>query len=218
MTTNDPTLRKPIDTSYPLHPLIAERWSPRSFVARLPSADVIATLLEAARWAPSAANAQPWRFLIATTDRPDEHARMLEVLSRSNARWARLAPLLLLVATELAVEYEGHPARRSYFDAGLAVGLLIVQAAALGLSVHPMGGFNPEKARRAYHIPNQFEIVAAVAVGYQGTSDHLPEDLVTRERDVRTRKPADEIVFEGTWGRPAALGRDVRPAARSSDL
>jgi nitroreductase len=188
---------------YPVHPLIAERWSPYAFSARPVPQAILYSLLEAARWAPSGDNQQPWYFLVATQEQPEDFQRLLSVLMSGNVRWAAQAPVLLLVVARLYSDYRGHPGYRSYYEVGLAVGALLVQARVLGLAVHQMGGFHQDRARADLGIPEGFAPIAAVALGYYGDQAALPEDLQRKERRARERKPLGEFVFRSRWGERA---------------
>jgi nitroreductase len=203
MTTTAAALRKPAEASHPIHPLIAERWSPRAFDDRPVEHAKLLSLLEAARWAPSGANMQPWHFVVATKEHPEEHERLVATLAEGNARWARHAPVLILVVAKLyerpGKEYVG------YYDTGMAVGNLLAQAVDLGLVTHQMGGFSAEKARETLGVPAGYEPIAVLALGYPGDAATLPDDLREREQAPRTRKPLDEFVFEGSWGQTVGL-------------
>jgi nitroreductase len=187
----------------PVHPLIAERWSPYAFSDRSVPPEVLRSLLEAARWAPSGNNEQPWHFLVATRDEPRDFQRLLGALMDGNVRWAARAPVLMLVVARLYADYRGHSGYRSYYEVGLAVGALLVQARVLGLEVHQMGGFHQDKARADLSIPEGFAPIAAIALGYYGDRASLPEDLQIKERRVRERKPLAEFVFRAQWSEPA---------------
>jgi nitroreductase len=197
-----PTGRKPADTQHPIHDLIRERWSPRAFADRPVQADDLRSVLEAARWAASASNQQPWHFIVATKEHPADHVRFVATLMDGNVRWAQHAPVLILVVAKL---YE-HPGkeRNSYYDVGMAVGNLVTQAAHLGLATHQMGGFYVDKARETLNIPEGYEPLAMIAIGYPGDPTMLPDDLRERELAPRNRKPLDEFVFAGSWEQPAS--------------
>ncbi len=167
-------LGKPADVDHPVHPLIAQRWSPRAFSHRPVAVETLRSVLEAARWAPSASNQQPWHFLVATSAEPAAHRRLLGVLMPGNSRWAQHAPVLILVVAGLYEERGGHPGYRSLYDVGLAVGTLTVQATAQGLALHQMGGFYPDQARSELGIPDGYMPAAAIALGYPGDLQTLP--------------------------------------------
>ncbi len=192
-------------TAHPVHHLIAKRWSPRAFGSQAVEPAVLRSILEAARWAPSAANAQPWHFIVATKDDPEAHARVLNTLMDGNIRWAINAPVLMLVIAEQYKNREGALTSRSLYDTGLAVGALTLEAGSRGLLVHQMGGFYEDRVREAFSVPEGYEPAAAIALGYPGDPDSLPEDLRSREKAPRTRKELSEFVFGEQWGRPAGI-------------
>ncbi|MCA9659044.1 MAG: nitroreductase family protein [Myxococcales bacterium] len=193
---------KPANTDLPIHPLIRGRYSPRAFADKAVAAGDVTLLLEAARWAASCFNDQPWRFLVATRERPEGHAKMLGCLVESNQRWASAAPVLLLCVAARNFERSGKANAHARHDLGLAMGNLSLQAGALGLSLHIMAGIDREAARAAYGIPEDFDVVTGVAVGYAGAPDSLPAELAERERAPRSRKPLEELVFADAWGEP----------------
>jgi len=198
-------MEKPAQTDYPVLELLKRRWSPRSFSDQMVEPEKLLSLFEAARWAPSSFNEQPWYFVLATKEKPEEHARLLSCLVEKNQQWARGAPVLMVSVAKLNFEKTGRPNRHAFHDVGLAVGHMLVQATAMDLFVHQMAGFSAEKVVELYKIPNDFEPVAAIAVGYPGEPDDLPEQFRTQELGPRSRKPIDSIVFEGLWGQPSPL-------------
>jgi nitroreductase len=193
-------------TSVPLHPLLAERWSPRSFDATHTVAEEqLAALLEAARWAPSASNRQPWRFLVGRRG-DDAYKGMSESLKEPNQLWAANASVLIAA---VAVERLADGRHNSYaaYDTGLAVAQLTLQAHALDLHAHQMGGFHPERLLAALDIPAEgFRPLTVIAVGSHAHADLLPEELRQREIATRERRPLNETFYNGTWGRPLELG------------
>jgi len=181
-------------TSAPLHPLLSERWSPRGFDAshRLPERQLTA-LLEAARWSPSANNAQPWRFVV--TERGDAaFERLVRTLSGNNRRWAGRASALLLVLAETADE-AGATRAHGLYDTGQAVAHLVTQAEAEGLSTHQMGGFDKGAAVAGLGIDPRFTPVVVIAVGLRQDEHGLPDDLAEREAAPRRRRPLAELVL-----------------------
>jgi nitroreductase len=199
-------MEKPAQTDYPIHELIARRWSPRVFADRPVEAETLCRLFEAARWAASSNNEQPWHFLVARKQDAAEFDRLLNCLKPGNIRWAKDAPVLMLSVAALNFE-EGEPNRHALHDVGQAAATLAIEATALGLFIHQMAGFLPDKAREVFAIPAGFEPVAAIAVGYPGDPARLPEDLQKREWNPRERKPIGAFVFTGQWGRKAAVVR-----------
>jgi nitroreductase len=197
------TVDKSARTQVPILSYIAERWSPRAFQEKPVEREKIIALLEAARWAPSSRNFQPWRFILATRSEPEGYQRLLGCLSERNQRWAQHAPVLLLVAAE--VEIDGSPNRTALYDTGLAVGTLTVQATASGLALRQMGGFDRDRARAVFQIPAHCEPVCVLAIGYRGDPGLLPDDLREGELAPRARRSLGEIVFSRIWGHAASM-------------
>jgi nitroreductase len=198
-------MEKPAVTQYPIHELLRRRWSPRAFSDRRVDSDTLRSLLEAARWAPSSYNEQPWSFIVATKDDPVEFGRLLSCLVEGNIQWAQHAPVLMISVARLSFEEDGKPNRHAFHDVGQAAANLTVQATALGLVVHQMAGILPDKVRALYGVPEKYEPVAGLALGYPGDPNALPERLRQRELAPRERKPLPEFVFTGHWGRPSPL-------------
>jgi nitroreductase len=192
-------------TDFPIHELLRDRWSPRAFADRPIEPEKLGSLLEAARWAPSSFNDQPWAFLVAVRENAEEFARMLSVLLAGNAVWARKASALILSAARVNFEHNGRANRHAFHDVGLATANLLTQATALGLVGHAMAGFDVQMARELFAIPEGWEPVAAMALGYPGEAESLPERLREREFAPRSRKPLEEFVFTGRWGQSLPL-------------
>lgn len=195
-----------------LLPMIRTRRSLRSFDPSVELADdELSLLVEAARWAPSAMNRQPWRFLVARRG-SDAFAALHHALAQGNQVWADKAAALLVALVD--VEDEGAPtdAGRAY-EVGLAVGQLGVQAEAMGLVAHQMGGFSAERVSEAFDIPGRYRPMVVIAVGPAGDSGALPDQLRVRETAPRTRLDASEIAFEDVWGRGILELRAADPAA-----
>jgi nitroreductase len=193
-----------IDSHHPIHDLLRRRWSPRAFDPNRPVEPAkLRSCLEAARWAPSSNNEQPWAFLVATGDQPEAFAKMLACLVEKNQAWARNAPVLMIAAASQVFTRTGKPNRHALYDVGAAVACLTLEATEQGLHLHQMAGFSHEKARESFAIPESAEAVAAIAMGYLGDPHSLPEDLRQRELTPTTRKPIGEFVFAGRWGAPA---------------
>jgi nitroreductase len=193
---------KAADTLPAVHPLIRSRWSPRSFSSRQVSPEDLRTILEAARWAASSYNEQPWRFLVATKSDPAAYQKMLNLLVEFNQQWARTAPVLIITAAKKTFTQNGNPNRHAMHDAGAALAYLMLQATALGLHAHGMAGFDQERARKELGIPDDYEVGAAVALGYLEAPEKLPEQYRAGETSPRQRKPLDQIVFGTQWGQP----------------
>ena len=201
-------MEKLADTTYPIEPLLTRRWSPRAFADRPAEPEKLLRLWEAARWAASCSNQQPWYFIVATREDEAEYARLLSCLRENNQQWASHAPVLMVSVAKLAFDMNSQPNRYAFHDVGLAVANLIVQATALGLFVHQMAGFYPDKVRELYGVPDGFEPVAGIVLGYPGDPAILSEELQQRELAPRARNPLTTFVFQGTWGQTAPL---VRP-------
>lgn len=193
---------KRAQNDHPIIEPIAQRWSPRAFAERPVADETLLSLFEAARWAPSSRNEQPWRFIVGRQGRDDAWALLLECLDQGNRRWAQHAPVLILTAASLTHARSGRPNRWAWHDVGLATSNLLVQATALGLHAHPMAGYSAERARALLGIPEDFEPVTAIAVGYLGDPDALPDDLRATETRPRTRRPVYESIYAATWGEP----------------
>jgi nitroreductase len=190
-------MRKTADTVVPVHPLLSERWSPRGFDRdHRVGDDEVAALLEAARWAPSAGNSQPWRFLV-TRRGEQAHGRLFAALHPGNQEWAGAAGALVLVAAETTAE-GGKPQPFALYDTGQAVASLITQAQAHGLATHQMGGFDSAEIRRAFGMDDSLTPVVVVAVGRADPDAELPGRLAARETAPRTRRPVSELLLEAT--------------------
>ncbi len=196
-------MHKPAPNDFPVHELIRERWSPRAFADKPVPQGVLRSIFEAARWAPSSNNEQPWAYLVATCDDNENFEKMLSVLVEFNANWAKGAPVLAIAVAELAFAKNNAPNRNAQYDTGAASALLSVEATAQGLAVHQMAGFDPAKARLVFGIPAGWEAIAALAIGYPGDPASLPQPLKDREMAPRTRKPIAEFVMAGQWGHTA---------------
>jgi nitroreductase len=194
------TLKKPAETSAPIHDLLRHRWSPRAFDSRPVEAEKLRSLFEAARWAASSYNAQPWYFIVGTKDDPETYNKVLETFVEFNQSWAKQAPVLAVSVAKLKFD-DGRPNRHAFHDVGQASAYLAAQAEALGLSAHQMAGIDPEKARKLFNIPTEYEAVAGMAIGYAGDPASLPEELRKRELAPRERKPLDSFVFASQWGK-----------------
>jgi nitroreductase len=187
-------------TRYPVHPLIRDRWSPRAFAARPVDRETLGSLLEAARWAASCFNEQPWSFIVARKeDRGPAFEQILRCLAESNQVWAQSAPVLMISLARTTFSVSGKPNRHALHDVGAATAQLTLQAMSLGLSVHPMAGVDRDCIRAEFSLPEGIDVVAAIAVGWPGDPEKLPERLREREKGPRQRKSLDEMVFGG-WG------------------
>jgi nitroreductase len=196
-------MTKPVQTQVPILDLIARRWSGRAFDTERPvPREAILAMAEAARWAPSSYNLQPWRFLIWERDRtPDSWQRAFATLSEGNRRWVAQAPLLISVWAH-TLNARGENNRAALYDTGAAAENLCLQATALGLMTHQMGGFDGAQLQQAFEVPAAYIPVTLIAAGYPAPPQHLPNDLAERETAPRIRRPLGEVVFEAAWRLP----------------
>ena len=195
-------MEKPALTTQPLHPIIQNRWSTRAFQAdHIPSAATLHTLLEAAHWAPSCMNEQPWRYLITCKDQhPDNWQSLWSCLTAGNQSWASHAPVLIVACADTVFAASGQPNPWAAYDTGASVQNLALQATALGLSSHCMGGFDSEKLKSTFALPETVNPLAVIAVGYPATDDsHLPESVQEKQRAPRQRKPLTSCCHWGQW-------------------
>ncbi len=181
-----------------INKLITDRYSPVIFDPGAVGEEKVNMLFEAARWAPSSRNEQPWRFIYAhRNDAVFED--MLSTLVDENRIWAQNAPLLILSIAKTTFAYKGKPNYYAFHDTGMAVANLLIQATDMGLYVHQMGGYDKEKARDVLNIPEGYQPVAMMAVGYKGNPEEMPEELRSRDKAERKRKSRSELVYRGGW-------------------
>ena len=196
---------KKAPTDYPIHELLAERWSPYAFEDRPVAPDDLRSLFEAARWAASSYNEQPWSYIVATREDSKDFGRLLSCLVEGNQAWAKAAPVLALGIVSHRFSRNNRENRAAVHDLGLAAGNLLVEATARGLHVHQMIGILPDRARELYEIPETAEAWTALAIGYKGDPAKLPDALRERDLTPRQRKPLTQFVFTGKWGQPSPL-------------
>lgn len=197
-------------TQYLTEGLLRQRWSPLAFSNQPVEPEKLRSVLEAAQWAASSYNEQPWSFMIATKDNPAEFNRLLGCLAEGNQEWAQNAPVLMLSVAKLYFERNGEENRHAFHDVGAAATSMAIEATALGLFIHQMAGFDVPKAREVYSIPEGYEPVAVIALGYLGDPQTLSARLQQRESASRTRKPLEQFVFSGSWNQtlPLLTGQD----------
>ncbi|NOY78491.1 MAG: nitroreductase [Calditrichaeota bacterium] len=172
---------------------LKNRWSPNYFLDQSIDQETLRMLFEAARWAPSSYNEQPWFFIVARKDEPEEFEKLLSLLAPGNAKWAKTAGALVLSVAKLTFDHNGKPNRHAYHDVGMAVENLILQALGANIYAHQMGGFSISRAREIFHLPDSVDPVAVIALGY----------IKDQETPVnRSRKPLEGFVFKGKWGIP----------------
>lgn len=198
-------MTKVAQTAAPVIDAVSRRWSPRAFAKTPVKAVDIKSMLEAARWAASAYNEQPWRYIVATRDNEAEFNKLLGVLVEANQAWAKNAQVLMLSLAKKTYTLNGKPNRHAWHDVGMADAQLSLQASALGLATHWMAGFDGAKAVETYGIPDDFEPVAALAIGYEGDPESLPEGYQKAELAPRERKDHAELFFTGSFGTATKL-------------
>lgn len=187
-------------TDHDIEILLRSRWSPRAFDERPITRAEILRLLEAARWAPSCANEQPWRFVVVSRSDAAAFDRLLACLVEGNRKWAARASLLIVLVAKLTFDRNGAPNKYAQHDVGLALGNLLLQATAMGIAGHPMAGFDAESTRMACHIPDGFDPVSVTALGYPGHPDSLEDPYRAREIASRERLTIGQLAFSGAWG------------------
>jgi nitroreductase len=201
-------MKKPAITQTPIHDLLASRWSGRAYDATRPvTPEQVIGLMEAARWAPSCYGDQPWRFIVwdrNSNSNAGGWQQAFDCLSPGNQGWVKNAPLLLLVTADTLFNHNGQPNRWAQYDSGAAAENLCLQAEALGLMAHQMGGFDADKARAAFDIPSQYTPMAMIAVGYPADHATFSTEVQQRETAPRKRRALGELFFAGAWGKPVA--------------
>lgn len=188
---------------HPIHDLIEKRWSPYAFTSQAVSVTELQSLFEAARWAASSYNEQPWSYIVATKSDPQAFDKLLSCLVEPNQAWAKHAPVLALGCTNHQFAKNDKPNAAAEHDLGLASAGLTFEATARGLVVHQMIGILPDRAREVYSIPDSVEALTALAIGYAAAAETLPDALRQRDLAPRTRKPLADFVFHGSWGTPS---------------
>lgn len=199
----DSEVQKTRNPTHEINSLIINRWSPRSFMPEEISDKELFTLFEAARWAPSSSNSQPWRFIYAKRNSKNWDA-LFELLVEFNKQWCADASSLVVIVSRKNFEHNGQPSVTHQFDTGSAWENLAIQAVSQGLITHAMAGFDYEKARKNLEVPEDYDVVAMIAIGKRGPKEKLSPELQAREIP-NTRKPLSEIVMEGKFGNKANI-------------
>lgn len=182
---------------YNINPIFVNRWSPRSMTGEEISHDDLMGLFEAARWAPSSYNNQPWRFIYAKRN-TENWDKIYSLMVEGNKNWAKNASVLVVVVSRKDFEYNEKPARTYQFDAGSAWENLALEATSRGLATHAMQGFDYDKAKVDLEVPENFDVMAMIAIGKRGQKESLPSNLQKNEYPT-DRKPLEEIVMEGRF-------------------
>lgn len=191
-------------TQVPIDSLISRRWSPRAYDANRPvEREKLIALLEAARWAPSCFNEQPWRMIVFDRfDNSSDWELLADSLTERNQLWARSAPVLIAVTSVSIFSHNGKHNRWSQYDSGAASENICLQAASMGMAAHQMGGFDVDKIRQRFDVPDDVDVMAVIAIGYPGGIDELHEDFQSGEQAERERKSINERFFLGGWDKP----------------
>lgn len=201
-------MEKPAPSEYPLIDVAKRRWSPYGFSPKVIPAQKIRSLLEAARWAASAFNEQPWRFILAPRSEEAAFEKALGCLVEANQAWAKQAGLLILTVVKETFTQNDKPNIVAEHDLGLAVGNLSLQATAMGLFVHQMAGVDRDAVRSLYNVPKGFKPMTAIAVGQAAKPDEVPQELRARDEAERSRAAFDDFVFGSDWGEPSGVFAD----------
>ncbi len=197
-------MKKTTPTQFKINPHIEQRWSTRSFDTKSVEPEKIKSLFEAARWAASAFNEQPWRFILGTDHNPT-YKKILETLVEWNQIWAGLAPVLILNVAKRSFTHNGTKNVTFKYDLGQAVANMAIEAVNQGLFSHQMSGFDAEKARELFQIPEDYQAISVIAVGYYKENTELPQDMLDGEASSRVRKTFEELVFDNTFGNTSSL-------------
>lgn len=197
-------MHKPAITQVAIDQTLANRWSGRAYDAvRSISQQQVLALLEAARWAPSCYGDQPWRFIVWNkSEDADGWQQAFDCIVPGNQGWVKDAPVLVLVCADTLFGHNQQPNRFAQYDTGAAAENLCLQATAMGMMAHQMGGYNADLAREKFNIPEQYTLMAMISVGYPADLATLSGDALTRETAARSRKPLSELFFSGRWGKP----------------
>ena len=198
-------MKKPAITTIDIHPVIKNRWSPRSFSDKAITTEQLQRIFEAARWAPSSFNEQPWRFIVGIKG-DDTWNKLHESLVEFNQIWAGNAPVLAL-AIGKKTSAKGEKNAVYQYDVGQSMAYITLQAEAEGLRSHQMGGFSRTKARELFNIPEDFEPMVMTAIGYQDEADKLKPDFADMEKQPRARMPLEELVFAEKHGQSHPMAK-----------
>lgn len=182
-----------------LNEIFKRRYSPRSFDDKLVDEPELMSIFEAAKWAASSRNEQPWRFIYATKDNKKDYNRLLSCLSDWNQVWVKTAPVIIMTVAKTQFSHNNKENRHAWHDIGLAVGNMSLQATELGLFLHQMAGFSKTKAIETLNIPEGYEPVTMIALGYEGNPEKLPVEYDVLTGNDRKRKDLKDIVFKGTF-------------------
>ena len=190
---------------HPIEAALSQRWSPYSYAERDVATADLASILEAARWAASSYNEQPWRYILARRSDAASFDKLISCLVEANQTWAKNAPVLLVGVVMSNFARNGKPNKAVRHDLGLASGNLCAEATARGLFVHQMIGIDPERVRELYGLPDDAEALTAMTIGHVGDGSDLPDGVGKLDRAPRARRQLSEFVFGNTWNESANL-------------
>jgi len=196
---------KPAETNLSIVEDIKNRWSPRAFDSKPVEPEKLERIFEAARWSASSYNEQPWRFIAGIKDRDNTWDMIFDCLADANKIWCGNAPVLILLVAKKTFSHNNRANNWSIYDLGQSGAYMCVQATREGLFVHQMAGFKPDKAAENFSVPDDYEVKTAMAVGYYGDPDILPDNLKKSELNPRSRKQLGELVFDQKWGNTAGF-------------
>jgi len=194
-------MKPPIANNHPIHPLLAKRWSGRAYAPTALPQQVLNQLFEAVRWAPSCYNEQPWRFVVAHKG-TEAFEKLAATLKPANRTWAQNAPVLVLAVAKTHFSHNGQPNLHAWHDVGIAVAHLGIQATELDVNVHQMAGFNAPAATQAFSLPQGYEAVSVLALGYRAPAQTLEGVMLEKEVGAQQRKLQQDFVFEQAWQQP----------------
>ncbi len=194
MSGKNDLITKIANTDFPIHDLLARRWSARAFSTKTVEKSKLLSILEAARWAPSSRNEQPWRYVVFTDDNREKLDKARSILLEIN-NYAKRAPILICAITKRTYSDNGIYNRLHFHDLGAANENMFLESFNQGLIMHEMGGFNRDKARELFNIPDDYEVGIMIAIGYQDSHEILPERYREKANSPRERKPLSEIAF-----------------------
>ena len=195
---------KKASTDHPVHEIIQHRWSPYRFTDRRISDEDLHALFEAARWAPSSYNEQPWRYIIARKDQSDEFNTMLSCLEDSNQDWAQHSSVLVLAFARMTFERNGKMNKAAFHDLGAAASFISFEATSRGIAVHQMIGLLPDAVKNKFKVPKEYEVLTALAIGYADFSPKTDNAYAERDNTTRSRKKISEFVFHKDWDQALA--------------
>jgi len=197
-------MKKPANNAHPILKVFKNRWSPRAYSEDPVEKEKLKSIFEAARWAPSARNEQPWRFILG--QKGDETwKKIFNSLAEWNQQWTKRAPILVANVTKNFYDYKHLINKTALYDTGQAVAMMVTEAVNQGLIGHQMGGFSPEKVIEYFNLPEGYQPVSITAFGYYGDASLLPDDMLESEMEERKRRPLIESVFANSFGESSSL-------------